>query len=162
MKKIKLSQRAIIFLLVSIIALFAIDRGLFALTFFVSGRNMEQFQNHPSVEMQVRIDGEIAYVQLINNSDNDKGFGEQFTLYRRCGWRWRRVFFSGELRGGVFWHSIAYLLPANEHGIALDIDLSHYFGTLRRGEYRIVKEVFFDDTGPRGDRIRVAGEFTIS
>jgi len=158
---VKFTRKKIVSLLICVVAVFALDRGLFALNFFVSGRNMERFENQQSVEMQVRLDGETAYVQLINNSDDDKGFGEEFTLYRRFGWRWRRVFFRGELREGVFWRSIAFLLPANGHSTEVEISLYHRFDGLRRGEYRIVKDVFFEDTGPRGDNIRVAGGFTV-
>jgi len=153
-------RKKVIALLICVAVVFALDRSLFALTFFVSGRSMERFVNQQPVEMQIRLDGEIAYVQLINNSNDDKGFGQPFTLYRRCGWRWRRVFFSGEFFDGVFFTSMGYSLPANGYG-EVSIYLYHRFGTLRPGEYRIVKSVFLDDIGPRGDRIRVAGGFTI-
>ena len=146
-------------MLVSISTLAAIDVLLNVAGFFVSGNRMARFESHPAIEMQVSVDDGMATVRILNRSEDEYGFGERFTLYRRFGWRWRRVFFQNEFTQGVFWTLIAYMLPPNsyrDHPIYLHCR----FGELPSGEYRIVKKFWIGS--PRDDSIRVAGGFTIS
>ena len=159
MKIFKPSRKAIVISLVSIATLLAIDLTLIAVGFFVTGNNMARFESNPQIEMQVSLSNAMADVRILNHSEDEYQFGTPFTLYRRFGWRWRRVFFQNELTEGVPWHSIGFAASPSSYADRPPIDLYHHFGTLPSGEYRIVIEVFLSTTGPRSESIRIAGTF---
>jgi len=159
MKKIKLSRKAIIISIISVAMLVAFDITLIAVGFFVTGRNMARFESRPLVGMQVSVNDAIANVRVINHSDDEYRFGTQFTLYRRFGWRWRRVFFENELTEGVPWRSIAFIAYPNAYADRWTIDLHQYFGALPSGEYRIVKSI---GNSASGAEIRVADGFVLA
>ena len=164
MKKIKLSRRAIVILLVSIAAIVALDTLLSATGFlFVTGHSMARFESHPIIEMQVSVEDGMAAVRILNHSESQQYmFGEQFALYRRFGWRWRRVFFQNEFTEGVPWVDIGFFVPPNCYTDRWPIDLYQRFGELPSGEYRIATEVSPDFVRrTRENRIMVAGGFTI-
>ena len=160
MKKFKLSRKAIIILLVSIATLVAIDVALNVGNIFVTGHRMARLENHPILEMRISVDDGMATLRIVNRSEEAHMFGEQFALYRRFGWRWRRVFFANEFTQGVDWFGIGFPVPPNSYGQSWPHNLYERFGELPSGEYRIVKEVSLDDAG-RNERTRVAGGFTL-
>ena len=153
MKKIKFSKKVIIISLACIATVIAIDVILLAGGIFMTGHRMARYESHPLFEMQVFVDDGMATMRIVNHSESQCEFGQQFTLYKRFGWRWRRIEFAQER----LWRGGTYILSPNFYGDRPPIDLYEYFGELPSGEYRIVTEVWI--TSPRVDSTRVAGGF---
>ena len=159
MKKIILSRKSIIILLITTLILITLYITLLATNIVVTGSRMRSLGNNPSLQVQTEIDGRMATVTINNNSDEEFTFGERFELYRRFGFQWRRVFFDGEFTGGLFWTFIGFGVPPNSYeGNRPPIDLERYFDQLSSGEYRIVIPIFNTETR---EEFRIAGSFRL-
>ena len=132
----------------------------------ISDEDMERFMSQSLVEIYVipeTLSHQHMYVKVINNFNYDFIYGQYMRLYVRHWNRWRHV------EHGVFVVITGITLPANSYVIEFvdlrrifrNLESSGYsFGTLRNGEYRLVRtfSLCFDS----GSVFQAAGAFTLS
>ena len=130
---------------------------------YIFRHEMEYLESQSLIELQLTLDAEERgriHFSLINNTEYQFMYGQQFILLVRNGERWRRVRFRGRTGDGnrIVFTSLGFSLYPKSYSEGI-INLPFYFGYLPNGEYRIIKEVF--QSGNPAESLKVVGRFTL-
>ena len=92
---------------------------------------------------------------LANNTDEDATYGSFYALEIKEDGNWHQINVS------VLSNDIAYTLKAGETK-EIEINWKNEYGSLAKGEYRIIKDISFAKADGTYDDFYVAGEFSIN
>lgn len=122
----------------------------------------ETVNNFDGVTMTIK-EGTVSSsgltVKFNNNSQNQCIYGEHYSLEQKIDSHWYQV--PVVIKGEYGFNDIGYeLTPGNERELA--VDWKWLYGSLEKGEYRIVKDVVdFMGTGKNNPTYNLAAEFVI-
>lgn len=89
-----------------------------------------------------------ATIEIKNNSNFNYTFGEDYTIEKKKFGRWKK---NKTVEKDVWWNSVENVISNNEQ-YEKNINWQNIYGTLEKGNYRLVKEI---------NGTRVAVEFSI-
>ncbi|WP_160289533.1 immunoglobulin-like domain-containing protein [Jeotgalibacillus alimentarius] len=98
-------------------------------------------------------------VVIENDSEKEMEYGESYALEKKINGRWYKVPII--LKGNHGFEAIAYTVPPSS-AVEWKTSWNGLYGTLKNGEYRIVKDVMdFREAGDY-DKYNLAAEFEIN